>query len=101
MKCGLYDENYKIAADTNLLVNYLYNCHLKVAYLPEFVTRMRMGGMSTDAAKRKKVGMRISGYIPDMASSRDIDEADENGMESAAVHQGKVYEVDSGIPKTL
>lgn len=55
MKCGLYDENYKIAADTNLLVNYLYNCHLRVAYLPEFVTRMRMGGMSTDSAKRKKV----------------------------------------------
>ena len=55
MKCGLYDESYKIAADTNLLVNYLYNCHLKVAYLPEFVTRMRMGGMSTDSAKRKKV----------------------------------------------
>ena len=55
MKCGLYDESYKIAADTNLLVNYLYNCHLKVAYLPKFVTRMRMGGMSTDSAKRKKV----------------------------------------------
>ena len=55
MQCGLYDESYKIAADTNLLVNYLYNCHLKVAYLPEFVTRMRMGGMSTDSAKRKKV----------------------------------------------
>lgn len=55
IKCGLYDESYKIAADTNLLVNYLYNCHLKVAYLPEFVTRMRMGGMSTDSAKRKKV----------------------------------------------
>ena len=55
MKCGLYDESYKIAADTNLLVNYLYNCHLKEVYLPEFVTRMRKGGMSTDSAKRKKV----------------------------------------------
>ena len=55
MKHGLYDESYKIAADTNLLVDYLYNCHLKVAYLPEFVTRMRMGGMSTDASKRKKM----------------------------------------------
>ena len=53
MRCGLYDDSYKIAADTNFLVNYLYNCHLKVAYLPEFV--MRMGGMSTDSAKRKKV----------------------------------------------
>ena len=55
MKHGLYDESYKIAADTNLLVDYLYNCNLKVAYLPEFVTRMRMGGMSTDASKRKKM----------------------------------------------
>lgn len=55
MRCGLYDESYKIAADTNLLVNYLYNCHLKVAYLPEFVTRMRMGGMSTDPVKRRKM----------------------------------------------
>lgn len=55
MRCGLYDESYKIAADTNLLVNYLYNCNLKVAYLQKFVTRMRMGGMSTDASKRKKM----------------------------------------------
>lgn len=54
-RCGLYDESYKIAADTNLLVNYLYNCGLKVVYLHEFVTRMRMGGMSTDSAKRKKM----------------------------------------------
>lgn len=50
---GLYDESYKIAADTNLLVNYLYNCDLKVTYLHELVIRMRMGGMSTDASKRK------------------------------------------------
>ena len=55
MRCGLYDESYKIAADTNLLVNYLYNRQLKVAYLPEFVTRMRMGGMSTDPVKRRKM----------------------------------------------
>lgn len=55
MRCGLYDESYKIAADTNLLVNYLCNCNLKVAYLQKFVTRMRMGGMSTDASKRKKM----------------------------------------------
>lgn len=55
MRYGLYDESYKIAADTQLLVNYLYHCRLKVAYLPEFVTRMRMGGLSTSPEKRKKV----------------------------------------------
>ena len=89
-KCGLYDESYKIAAETNLLVNYLYNCHLKVAYLPEFVTRMRMGGMSTDSAKRKKMwdeDIRVySGY-----GFKLVTKADENGLEGAAVYQGKVY----------
>ena len=90
MKCGLYDESYKIATDTNLLVNYLYNCHLKVAYLPEFVTRMRMGDMSTDSAKRKKMwdeDIRVySGY-----GFKPVTKADENGLEGAAVYQGKVY----------
>lgn len=52
---GLYDEQYKIAADTDLLVRYLLRKELKVTYLHEFVTRMRMGGMSTDNAKRKKM----------------------------------------------
>lgn len=55
MRCGLYDESYTIAADTKLLVDYLYNYNLKIAYLPEFVIRMRMGGMSTDPVKRKKM----------------------------------------------
>ena len=61
MKCGLYDESYKITADTNLLVNYLYNCHLKVAYL-------------------------------------HVDEADENGLESAAIHSSEILEVVFRIP---
>ena len=69
MKCGLYDESYKIDADTNFPVKYLYNCHLKVAYLPEFVMKMRMGGMSTDSAVHKKMWMRISRVILAMASS--------------------------------
>lgn len=54
-KYGLYDEQYKIAADTDLLVRYLLKDDIKVTYLHEFVTRMRMGGMSTDSAKRKKM----------------------------------------------
>ena len=33
MREGLYDESYKIAADSDLLVRYLYKSHLKVAYL--------------------------------------------------------------------
>lgn len=55
MNCGLYDESYTIAADTKLLVDYLYNHQLNITYLPEFVIKMRMGGMSTDPVKRMKM----------------------------------------------
>jgi glycosyltransferase len=53
MREGLYDESYKIAADTDLLVRYLYKANLKVAYLKRKIIRMRMGGLSTDSEKRK------------------------------------------------
>ena len=48
MSEGLYDETYRIAADTDLLVRYLYKARLKVAYLNRRIVRMRMGGLSTD-----------------------------------------------------
>lgn len=55
-KYGLYDESFKIAADSDLLVRYLLKADINVAYMKgRFVTRMRMGGMSTDSAKRKKM----------------------------------------------
>jgi len=53
LKEGLYDETYKIAADTDLLVRYLYKANLKVVYLKRKIIRMRMGGLSTDREKRK------------------------------------------------
>lgn len=52
---GLYDESYKIAADSDLLVRYLYEANLKVAYLNEYIVRMRMGGLSTDSKRRKQM----------------------------------------------
>lgn len=48
MRLGLYNEDYKIAADTDLLVRYLKRKDLKVAYLKRTVIRMRMGGLSTN-----------------------------------------------------
>ncbi len=53
MREGLYDESFKIAADTDLLVRYLYKANLKVTYLPRRIVRMRMGGLSTDSEKRR------------------------------------------------
>ena len=55
MQEGLYDENYRIAADTDLLVRYLYKAHLKVEYLHRRIIRMRMGGLSTDSKKRRQM----------------------------------------------
>lgn len=52
---GMYDETYRIAADTELLVRYLYKVPLKVAYMKRLVIRMRMGGLSTDSDKRRQM----------------------------------------------
>ena len=47
---GLYNESYKIAADSDLLFRYLLGGELSVTYLHEYIVRMRMGGLSTDSA---------------------------------------------------
>lgn len=52
---GLYDESFKIAADSDLLVRYLYKAHLKVEYMHRRIIRMRMGGLSTDNQKRRQM----------------------------------------------
>lgn len=53
-KLGLYNEAFRISADSDLLVRYLYDANLKVAYLPEYIIKMRMGGLSTDPVKTRK-----------------------------------------------
>lgn len=52
---GLYDESYKIAADSDLLFRYLLKGDLHVTYLREYIVRMRMGGLSTDSRRRRQV----------------------------------------------
>lgn len=51
-KRGLYNESYKIAADSDLLFRYLLGGDITVAYLKEYIVKMRMGGMSTDKERR-------------------------------------------------
>lgn len=46
-KLGGYSLDYRICADFELELRYLYLAKLKAAYLPECVVVMRMGGMST------------------------------------------------------
>ena len=54
-KWGLYNESYKIAADSDFLFRYLLGGELSVTYLHEYIVRMRMGGLSTDSARRKQM----------------------------------------------
>ena len=52
---GLYDERYKVAADTDFLLRLLYDNKLKLTYLNQCVVKMKMGGMSTDFSNRMTV----------------------------------------------
>jgi len=54
-KYGLYNESYKIAADTDLLIRLLHDNDIRVTYLKKYVVKMLMGGASTDPIKRKKM----------------------------------------------
>lgn len=54
-KRGLYNETYKIAADSDLLFRYLLGGDLTVVYLKEYIVKMRMGGLSTDKKRRKQM----------------------------------------------
>ena len=52
-KYGLYDESFRISADSDFLVRYLYQARLNISYLRRYIVRMRMGGASTDVSKSR------------------------------------------------
>lgn len=52
---GLYNESYHIAADSDFLLRYLLTGDLSVTYLRRYIVRMRMGGLSTDSARRRQM----------------------------------------------
>lgn len=54
-RLGMYNEQYRIASDTDFLVHYLNRNDIRVKYLHEFVTCMRMGGLSTNKNHMKKM----------------------------------------------
>ena len=54
-RMGLYDERYQIAADTDFLLRCLLDASWRVEYLDRYIVRMRMGGLSTDQARRKQM----------------------------------------------
>jgi glycosyltransferase involved in cell wall biosynthesis len=50
-KFGYYKTNYKISADYELLIRFLYTNHLKCIYMPVAGIKMRIGGISTRSLK--------------------------------------------------
>ena len=50
-KFGLFDLNFKIAADYDSLLRYLWSNNIKITYLPKVVIKMRVGGESNRSFK--------------------------------------------------
>jgi glycosyltransferase len=44
---GYYDENYKIASDTDFLISLLYVNHVKAHWVDKYFVKMQIGGLST------------------------------------------------------
>lgn len=53
---GTLRRSYKIAADSDLLVRYLYEANLKVYYLNKYIVKMRMGGFLLMQEKQTEMG---------------------------------------------
>lgn len=51
-KYGLYDTSFSIAADYDAMLRYLAHGKIKLAYIPEVLVKMRMGGESNRSVER-------------------------------------------------
>lgn len=54
-RLGLYDINYRIAADYDLLIRFLHKERIKTKYLPKDFVTMRTGGASTESIESRVV----------------------------------------------
>nr|MBC7613532.1 glycosyltransferase [Pseudopedobacter sp.] len=67
-KYGHYDLSFTSAADYDLMLRVLYKYHIKTAYLPEVLVKMRVGGLSNQSLKNRwianqedRLAMKING----------------------------------------
>ena len=56
-KYGYYKTDYKIAADFDLLLRFIYVNRIRIKYLPVDMVTMRIGGVSTNGIKSRLGGM--------------------------------------------
>lgn len=54
-KYGFYNLDFKIASDTEFLLRYLYKYKINISYINDYIVKMRMGGMSTNAKRAFEV----------------------------------------------
>lgn len=57
-KYGCYKTDYKIAADFDLLLRFIYVHHIRIKYLSVDMVTMRLGGASTSGLKSRMTGMK-------------------------------------------
>ena len=50
-KCGLFNLNFKIAADYELMLRFLEKCKISSSYIPQVLVKMRIGGESNKNIK--------------------------------------------------
>ncbi len=62
---GLYDTDFRIAADYDAMLRYLVNGNISLAYIPEVLVKMRMGGESN-----RSIGRIISKSCEDFRAIR-------------------------------
>lgn len=51
-RLGAYDLSYTIAADYEALLRWLWHGHIRLAYIPEVLVKMRLGGESNRSLER-------------------------------------------------
>ncbi len=52
-KFGAFDLQFKSAADYELMLRFIHKNKIKIAYLPEFIIKMRVGGKSNVTTKNR------------------------------------------------
>lgn len=58
-KYGIYNPNYKIAADFDLMTRFMLINKIKTLYLPIPILTMRDGGMSTSLSNKRKLNREV------------------------------------------
>ena len=50
-KHGLFDTSFRVAGDYDFMLRVMLDKEINLCYLPEVITKMRMGGLSTGNLK--------------------------------------------------